>query len=608
MSLKLMGTVLLRIHPFLVNFRRALQFVWESGPRLASASIALRVVQGLLPLVTLWLIKLMVDAVAEGLRSPNGGFALEHATKLLIVMGGAGLLSALCSTLSTLVSRMQSQIVTDHMHAILHAKSVEVDLEYYENSRYYDMLHQAQQEAPYRPTAILNSLLQIGQDIVSLLAMVGVLWWFHWAVIPVLLIAALPDFLVRVRHSNQFYAWERDRTPFERKAWYLNWMLTRDTHAKEIRLFNLGPRFRQWFQEVRATLRKERLSLEQRWAFADLWAKAIGVLGVFGVYWFVVDGTLQGALTMGDLVMYFQAVQRGAGYLESLGDSLSRLYESSLFLTSLKEFLNVKSRLAVSATPRQVPRPVLQGLTFDHVRFRYPAEDRLVIANLHLAIRPGEHIAIVGENGAGKTTLVKLLCRLYDPVEGRITIDGIDLREFDITDLRSSISVIFQDFVKYQMTARDNIGLGVVSSPPSLTQITEAARKAGVNEVIERLPQGYETMLGKWFEGGQELSVGEWQKVALARAFLRNSQILILDEPTSAMDAKAEAELFERFHELARGRMAILISHRLSTVKMVDHIYVVAGGHVVESGTHDELMLCNGLYAKLFQTQAQRYQ
>jgi ATP-binding cassette subfamily B protein len=300
-------------------------------------------------------------------------------------------------------------------------------------------------------------------------------------------------------------------------------------------------------------------------------------------------------------------VQRGAGYLESLGDSLSGLYESSLFLTSLKEFLNVKSRLAVSATPRRVPRPVLQGVTFDHVRFRYPTEDRLVIADLHLAIRPGEHIAIVGENGAGKTTLVKLLCRLYDPVEGRITIDGIDLREFDVTDLRSSISVIFQDFVKYQMTARDNIGLGVVSSPPSLAQITEAARKAGVNEVIERLPQGYETMLGKWFEGGQELSVGEWQKVALARAFLRDSQILILDEPTSAMDAKAEAELFERFHELARGRMAILISHRLSTVKMVDHIYVVAEGHVVESGTHDELILCNGLYAKLFQTQAQHY-
>ncbi len=601
-----MDTIQNRVQSLLSNFRQALRFVWESSPRWTLANIALLLIQGLLPLATLYLIKLLVDEVSAGLAQSELGVSLDGIVYLMMWMGGIALLSAFCSTLAGLVTRGQAQIVTDHMHAILHKKSVEVDLEYYENSRYYDTLHRAQQEAPHRPTAILNSLLQVGQNGVSLVAMAGLLWWFHWAVLPVLLLAAFPELLVRLRFANKFFAWQRGRTPFERKAWYLNWMLTRDTHAKEVRLFDLGPRFRQWFSDIRRTLRLERLDLEKRQALAILGAQAVATLGVFGVYFFVAYRTVHGFLTLGDLVMYFQAIQRGAGFLQGFGTSLSRLYESNLFLGNLEEFLHVKSRIVVPAIPRSVPRPLETGLVFDHVTFRYPEEERIAINDMSFVVRPGEHVALVGANGAGKTTLVKLLCRLYDPKSGRISLDGVDVREFAVSDLRKEVSVIFQDFAKYFMTARENIGLGV-TTPHDLATVIAAAQQSGADEVISRLPQGYDSMLGKWFEGGKELSIGEWQKVALARAFLRDSQILILDEPTSAMDAKAEADLFERFHELTRGKMAILISHRLSTVKMADRIYVIDQGRIVECGTHEELVLHKGTYADLFETQAQYY-
>jgi ATP-binding cassette subfamily B protein len=274
----------------------------------------------------------------------------------------------------------------------------------------------------------------------------------------------------------------------------------------------------------------------------------------------------------------------------------------------LDEFLSIQSRLPVSVHPRQFPKPILQGITFEHVSFRYPHESRIAVRDFTFTIRPGEHVAFVGANGAGKTTLVKLLCRLYDPSDGRITIDGVDLRDYPLSDVRGAVSGIFQDFVKFQMSARDNIALGVSSRHIELPAVMAAAKQAGAHEAIERLSQGYESLLGKLFDGGHELSIGEWQKVALARAVLRDSQILILDEPTSTIDAKAEAELFERFHELAQGRMAVLISHRLSTVKMADRIFVIEGGQIVEQGTHDELMRQQGLYATLFLTQAQHYQ
>ncbi|HJT22807.1 MAG TPA: ABC transporter ATP-binding protein [Nitrospira sp.] len=596
-----------RLHPFLSAFRHALRFVWQSSPKLAVAGIALRTIQGLMPLAVLYFTKLLIDGMTERLNAPPAGGSFTPVAAILAWLAAIAIFSAMLTALASLVARVHAQVVTDHMHTILQAKSVEVDLEYYENAKYQDTLHRAQQEAPYRPTAILNALLQVGQEGISLLAMAGILWWLHWSVLPVLLLSAVPFFLVRVRQSNRLFAWERDRTALERQAWYFNWLLTQGTAAKEVRLFDLGARLRRGFQEVRSILRAERIEMERRWALATLAAQGLGVAGVFAVYSFVALRTINGVLTVGDLVMYFQAIQRASAFLEGLGGSISSLYESNLFLTTLQEFLSVRSRLPVSDTPRPFPRPIMQGIAFQQVSFHYPDEGRIAIHDLSFTVRPGEHVAFVGSNGAGKTTLVKLLCRLYDPSSGRITIDGVDLRDYAILDVRGAVSGIFQDFVKYQMTAAENIALGVGDANVDRTAIVQAAGQAGIHQVIERLPHGYDSLLGKLFDGGHELSIGEWQKIALARAVLRDSQIVILDEPTSAMDAKAEAELFERFHELAKGRMAILISHRLSTVKMADCIYVVEDGRIAEQGTHDGLMRKQGLYATLFSTQAQHY-
>lgn len=603
-----MNTILNRVGSFLHTVRRALSFVWQSSPSLGSASIVVRVIQGLLPLGALYLTKLLIDAVTEGLKLPWDDASLTHILAILAGVAGVAAVSAILSAVAGLVSKIQSEVVTDHMYSVLQEKSVEVDLEYYENARYQDTLHLAQQEAPYRPTAILNALLQMGQNAISLLTMAALLWWMHWGVIPILVLTAIPYFIVKLKQSNQLYAWERERAPLDRKAWYAHMLLTQAGVAKEVRLFDLGNRLRQWFADARLILRRERIALERRWVFSGFVAQIIGIAGVFGVCSLLVVRTIDGLLTIGDLVICLQAVQRASGYLEGLGQSVSSLYESNLFLATLDEFLGLQSRLRTSAAPKAFPRPIVEGLVFEHVSFQYPHEERVAIRDFTFSIKPGEHVAFVGANGAGKTTLVKLLCRLYDPSGGRITIDGTDLRDYPIADVRGSVSGVFQDFVKFQLSAKDNIALGVRASGVDPFAIVQAAKQAGIHEVIERLPKGYESLLGKLFDGGHELSIGEWQKVALARSILRDSQILILDEPTSAMDAKAEAELFERFHELAQGRTAIFISHRLSTVKMADRIFVVDQGQIVEQGTHDELMAQQGLYTSLFLTQAQHYQ
>ena len=497
-----MNALLQRIRPFLLTLRHALSFVWQSSPSLAVGSIVVRVIQGLLPLVVLYLTKLLIDAVTEGLKAPSQNASLTPITTILVGLAGAAVISAMLTVVASLISRIHAQVVTDHMHALLQAKSVEVDLEYYENARYQDTLHRAQQEAPYRPTAILNALLQCFQDGISLLAMAGILWWLHWAVIPVLALTAIPYFFVRLQQSNRLFAWERERTPLERKAWYVNMLLTQATAAKEIRLFDLGPRLREWFREVRTVLRRERIALERRWAFAGLAAQIVGVAGVFGVYSFVAVRTFHGLLTVGDLVMFFQAIQRASGFLEGLGWSVSNLYESNLFLTTLNEFLAIRSKLPESVQPRPFPSSLGQGITFDRVSFQYPHEERVAVRDFTFTIKPGEHVAFVGANGAGKTTLVKLLCRLYDPTSGRITIDGTDLRDYAIADVRGAVSGIFQDFVKFQFSAKDNIALGVNAPEVALPVVVQAAKQAGVHEAIERLPKGYESLLGKLFDGG----------------------------------------------------------------------------------------------------------
>jgi len=586
---------------------RALRFVWQSAKGWTIANGVLIVVQGVLPLLPLYLMKLMVDAVTAGLTAPDKGAALRHVLLLVGFMGAATLLAFLIRLIAGLVSEWQAYTVTDRMNDVLLAKSVEVDLEYYESARYYDTLHRAQREAPSRPMSIVNGLAQIGQNGISLLAIAGLLVSFHWIIATILFTAVISGTAVRLRYTGKMYRWQREQTSTERQAGYLNWLLTDSSHAKEIRLFNLGPLFMRRFRDVRRKLRKGRLAITRRRYIADFAAQTFATAAIYGSYAYVAYQAVWGKITYGDLVMYYQAFQRVQGFLQGILGSLAGLYEDNLFLSNLYEFLDLKRTVIEPVHARPVPQPMQRGIVVSHVSFQYPAGTRKVFEDISLTIRPGEVVALVGENGSGKTTLIKLLCRLYDPTGGTITIDGVDLRQFETKALRHEIAIIFQDYAHYQLTARENIWFGNTDLPPDHERVIAAARRSGADEVISALPHGYETILGKWFEDGEELSIGEWQKVALARAFMRDAQIIVLDEPTSSMDAKAEYEAFQNFRQLVSGRTAILISHRFSTVRMADRIYVLKHGGIIESGTHEELVNRQGVYADLFERQARSY-
>jgi ATP-binding cassette subfamily B protein len=589
------------------DLKRALGLVWECAPGYTVAASVLVAIQGVLPLVTLYVLKLVVDQVVKSAGTTDRAEVFEGLLGLVALAGVVAIIHSLVVALATLVRDAQSLIVTDHINDLLQQKSVEIDLAHYENPDYYDTLYRAQNGAPYRPTQALNLLMGIGRSAVSVIAMVGLLLTFHWALGLVMLVAAFPGLLIQMRHARRMFDWERIHTRADRLASYFQAVLTRDTHAKEVRLFGLGDYFLRRWREVRQEHRIERTTLMKRRLLDSLGGEVLGAVAVFGLFAVMGRQAIYGAISVGDFIMYFYAVQRGLHSLTETLRGVSELHHQTLFLSNLYELLDVRPQVVDPPRPRPVPHPIVHGIRFENVSFAYPETPRNVLHDFSLTIRPGEHVAFVGENGAGKTTLVKLLCRFYDPTGGRITIDGIDLREFALADLRRIISVTFQDFVRYQLTARENITLGRLSDDTQPEEFLAAAEKSGADRVIEALPKGYETTLGRWFDDGEELSVGQWQKVALARAFFKEAPIVALDEPTSALDPRAEQEVFRAFHELTKGRTAILISHRLSTVRLADCIYFLSEGGIVESGTHEALLKKRGSYADLFETQARSY-
>ena len=590
-----------------LRFIPALRLVWQSSPSWTIARLVLVVFQGLLPLVMIYLAKLIIDTVTLNLQSANPSQVFEQVLPLIILAGVATILNSLSQSLTELVNTAHSQKVTDYMQNIIHAKSVAADLEYYENAKYHDALQRAQQEAPYRPPQILNRLAQAGQNAISLVAMVGLLISLHWGIIGILLVATLPSVLVRTKFSKIMYNWQRRRTQLERQSMYLGWMLTNEQFAKEVRLFDLGGWFSKEYNQIRQQLYKEKLSLSTKRSIAFFLSQAFAGVLIFAVFAYIINQTINGVLLLGDLVLYYQALQKGQNNLRLTLNNVSGLYEDNLFLANLYEFLDLKPRVMDPAEPKPMPVKVKRGIEFKNINFSYADSARQALKDINLTIKPGETIALVGENGSGKTTLIKLLCRLYDPTSGSITIDGVDIQLFKIADLRRQVSVIFQDYAKYHFSAEENIRIGDTNVPPGDQKIYHAAGRSGADDVITKLPHSYDTVLGKIFDSGEELSIGQWQKVALARAFLRDSQVIVLDEPTSAMDPKAEYEIFKKFRELIKDQSAVLITHRLSTVKMADRIYVMDGGKIVESGTHEELMQLKQTYAHLFETQAQNY-
>ncbi len=589
------------------NLRRAIDLVWESSPRWTAVSLGLLLFQGLLPLGQLYLMKCLIDTLTLGVTTRDGN-TLQVA---MLWIGGAGIVTLIsdgCNALSKLTQTIQTQAIEDRVHSLLHAKSIAVDLAYYENTDYYNTFHRAQEQAIYRPQMVLSGLLQVGQSSLSLLGILALLTALNWTIPLLLLGTTIPSIWIRFNYTGKAYGRIKSWTDRERQADYFHALLTTEPYAKEMRLFNVGSFFSQWFKTLRTSIRQEKLHLATQQSTIDLITHGSATLAVFVACGAIAWQTIQGTISLGGFVMYYQAFQRGQGFLRELLSHLVSLYENSLFLQDFYQFLDLQPTIIAPLVPQPLPQVWQTGIRLENVSFDYAHSQRSVLKNISLTIEPGETIAIVGANGAGKTTLIKLLCRLYDPTEGRILLDGIDLRDYSPMDLQRQISVLFQDYIQYQLTVQENIWMGNIDVSPTPERIWQAANAAGAQEVIEILPQGLDTRLGNWFDRGEELSIGQWQKIALARAFLRDAKLVILDEPTSALDPRAEAEVFDRFRELVQGRMAIVISHRLSTIKMVDRIIVLAEGQLAECGSHDELMAKQGLYAQLFTTQAQHYQ
>lgn len=571
------------------------------------ASAALVTVQSGLPLAALYLMKRILDSVSAAVASQGRPELVQSVMFWILSAAGVALLAALLRALGEYVTQAQSLQVTDAVAETLHAQSVAVDLAYYEDPSYYDTLHRAQGEAPHRPTSIVNGLTQIAQNGLALAGIAAWLVSLNWRLAAALILGVLPGAVVRLMFSRRLYDLQQAQTEQERRAWYYHAVLTEAASAKELRVFSLGALFRSRYRELRRAIREGTLALAGRRAVADILGQFVATCALFGsVAWLALQ-TVRGAVTLGDLAVYYVGFQTGLALLQAVLRAMAGLYEDNLFLTNLYRFLDLAPGVAAPPRPKTVPRPMRRGIAFDGVAFRYEGHEQDALHGIDLVLAPGEVVALVGENGSGKTTLVKLLCRLHDPSRGAVTVDGIDLRDLDPVEWRRGISVAFQDYVHYALTAGENIWLGDVDTPPVSARIADAGRRSGADAVVGRLPNGYETQLGRWFLEGHELSEGEWQRLAMARALWRDAHILILDEPSSSLDPLAEAELVRRFRGWLGGRSAVIISHRLSTVQMADRVYVMDRGRIVERGPHAALLAQNGQYARLYRAQAQHY-
>ncbi len=588
-----------------VYLARVLRLIWGASRRYTLAWGFVLALQGLMPAATVLLIRELVNRLVDVLGI---GATWENLAPLLTIGGllaATMLLTEMLASIADWVRTAQAELVQDYMSALVHEKAVTVDLAYYENPDYHDRLERARSDASGRSLALLENGGGLLQNAITLVAMGSLLiplgWWLPF----VLFFSTLPVFFVIVRFHKRYHRWWVQTIPQRRRAKYYEWMLTFSDMAAEFRLFNLGRHFKEGYQRIRGEMRSEQLALSRSQTFARMGAGLLALLITGGTMLWMGWRALLGAVSLGDLVLFYQAFSRGQALVRSVMGNVGGIYSNSLFLKDLFEYLEVQPQLVDPPNPVPAPAPLRQGIAFKGVTFQYPHSERKALDNFSVTVPAGSIVAFVGANGAGKSTLVKLLCRLYDPTSGAIELDGVDLRHMAMDDLRSRLSVLFQFPIPYQDTAAQNIALGELARSPSMAEVEAAARAAGVHEMISRLPQGYDTVQGKWFSTGAELSGGEWQRIALARAFIRQSPILILDEPTSFMDSWSETEWLERFSAFAEGRTSILITHRFTTAMRADMIHVMGEGRILESGTHQQLVSKGGLYAESWRAQMQ---
>ncbi len=590
------------------NTPEAFRLVWTASRRAALIGFGLTLVAAILPAGQAWVGKLIVDAIVGAIKQgmePVAG--LRYVLPYLALEFALLLISSVTSQVRTLSNRVLQSQLTNHINGLMIRKAISLDLRFFEDPIFYDMLQNARRQADTSALNIVNSMLQMVQQVITLASLVVLLLRFSPWLAVIVFVSAIPAFLSQSQYAERAFRAVSRRAPESRLLNYLEMLLTGNETVKEVKLFGLGEPLLKRYQELFTRFYLEDLAIAQRRTLAGLGWGLLSNLAYYGSYAWIVLRTVAGRITLGDMTMFLGIFRQSQSSIRSLLDSLNGLYESNLYLDNLVDYLKLEPLLVSPANGLAAPAPIRQGIEFRHVSFSYPGSDAVVLRDINLHIHPHERIALVGLNGAGKTTLIKLLTRLYDPTEGQILLDGVDLREYDLASLHQRFGVIFQDFVRYQFTVRENIGFGQIDALDDLARIKDAADRGGASPIIEKLPQGYETMLGRRWEKGQELSGGQWQKIALARAFMRKAEVLVLDEPTSALDAEAEYEVFRRFGELMEGRIAVLISHRFSTVRMADRIAVLSAGKILELGSHAELIQLDGAYARLFNLQAEGY-
>jgi ATP-binding cassette, subfamily B, bacterial len=585
-----------------------LRLVFQTHRGYTAGILMLRLVRSFIPVAVLWIGKLIIDGVVAAIAATRAGHTVSwwYLGGLVAIELGIAVVGEALARLSSLLESLLGDLFANQISVRLMQHAATLDLAQFEDADTYDHLERARRQTVGR-IGLFALLLSTAQDLVTLVSLAGVLLvQLPWLLL-LLAVAVVPSFLGEAHYAALGYSLLYRWTPERRLLDYLRYMGASDESAKEVKLFGLSDFLVGRYARLSDEFYEQNKRLAVRRNVVSTVLVTLGTLGYYAAYAVIIYLTVLGRYTIGALTFLAGSFRQSRDLIQRILLSFSSIYEQSLYLGDLFTFFDVQPRVVSKPGARRVPVPITRGFEFQDVGFRYPGSDRWAVRHLTFTLVPGERIALVGENGAGKTTLAKLLARLYDPDEGRILLDGIDLREYDLASLRRNIGVIFQDFVRYDFILKENIGVSEIDHLDDVDRIREAARRSKADELAGRLASGYDQMLGRRFDGGVELSGGEWQKVALGRAYLREAQLLILDEPTAALDARAEYEVFLRFSELTRGRMAVLISHRFSTVRMANRILVLRGGELVDQGTHDELVERGGLYAELFSLQAAGY-
>src|SRR5246127_3687805 len=586
------------------NVPTVLRFVWESGRTAVVLGLVSRIIASLLPPALFWVSKLIIDNIFRTVTThqPISSRLWWLVAAEFSIAVSMGLVGRLIDYLDALLAGKYMNYIS--VRVMEHAASL--DLLAYEDPVFYDRLERARVQATDRLYMIQAIGRLIQQVITTITLSISIMVFSPWLLL-LLIVGVIPAFVGETHFAFLGYAKNFRQTPIRRQLDYLRILGGSKEAAKELKLFGLREFLSGRFKVLSTQVYEEDIALARKKVIAGSVLSAIGTAGYYTAYVYAVWRTVTGVFSFGTLTLLANAIREASSNLQQTFSTLSTIADQALFLTDLIAFFEMRPTIRSKPNALPAPRPIQRGFEFRNVSFRYPGSSRLVLNELNFQLRPGERVALIGENGEGKTTIVKLLCRLYDPVEGRILLDGVDLREYDLEDLYSEIGVIFQDYMRYEMTALENIAVGRIEQLQNMDLVRESARKSMAEDGVAKLAGGYDQMLGRRFDGGVDLSGGEWQKVALARAYLRDAQVLILDEPTSALDARSEYEVFRRFAELTAGKLALFISHRFSTVRMADRIIVLDDGKVVEDGNHDQLTHLGGIYSEMFELQAASY-